>query len=240
MDQLRRLFDLLIHLDAYLVPFLAEYGEWTYAILFLIVFAETGLVVTPFLPGDSLLFAAGTLAATHAMRIEVLIAVLLAAAILGDTVNYRIGYALGVQALRRDGRIIKRSYLERTEAFYARYGAKTIVLARFVPIVRTFAPFLAGAGRMAYGRFLTYNVVGGAAWVFSMTLGGYWLGNVRVVRENLGLVLIGIVLVSVMPGVLELVRHRLARRRAVRAGDGAAEAGGRPADEARDRRAGPA
>ena len=238
MDTLAGLAEFVLHVDRALADLVARYGGWTYAITFLIVFCETGLVVTPFLPGDSLLFAAGTLAAAGVLNPQLLVALLTVAAVAGDTVNYTVGHRAGQRLLRR--RWLRPEHVERTHQFYIRYGTMTIVVARFVPVVRTFAPFLAGAGRMAYGRFLTYNVVGGAAWVFSMTLGGYWLGNVRVVRENLGLVLIGIVLVSVMPGVLELVRHRLARRRAVRAGDGAAEAGGRPADEARDRRAGPA
>jgi membrane-associated protein len=208
---LHDLIDLFLHLDRHLGPLLVEYGAWVYAILFLVVFFETGLVVTPFLPGDSLLFAAGALAATGALSIWILVAGLTAAAIVGDSVNYRIGAIVGTGIFKRDRRILKREYLARTEAFYARYGVKTIVLARFVPIVRTIAPFLAGAGHMTYGRFLTYNVVGGVAWVFIMTLGGYFVGNVPFVQRHFGLVTIGIIILSVLPLVIEIWRARRTR-----------------------------
>jgi membrane-associated protein len=208
---LHDLIDLFLHLDRHLGPLLVEYGGWVYAILFLVVFLETGLVVTPFLPGDSLLFAAGALAATGSLSIWILLAGLSVAAIVGDSVNYRIGAIVGTGIFKRDSRILKREYLTRTEAFYARYGAKTIVLARFVPIVRTIAPFLAGAGQMTYGRFLTYNVVGGLAWVLIMTLGGYFIGNVPFVKQHFGLVTVGIILLSVMPLAFEIWKARRAR-----------------------------
>jgi membrane-associated protein len=208
---LHDLIDLFLHLDRHLAPLLAEYGAWVYAILFIVIFCETGLVVTPFLPGDSLLFAAGALAGSGELSIPVLLAGLSAAAIVGDSVNYRIGGVVGTGVFKRDSRILKREYLTRTEAFYAKYGGKTIVLARFVPIVRTIAPFLAGAGRMHYGRFLTYNVAGGLLWVFVMTLGGYFVGNMPFVKQHFGIVTVGIIVLSVMPLAVELWKSRRAR-----------------------------
>lgn len=208
---LHDLIDLFLHLDRHLGPLLVEYGPWVYAILFVVVFCETGLVVTPFLPGDSLLFAAGALAATGALSIWILLAGLTAAAVVGDSANYRIGAMVGTGIFQRDRRILKREYLARTEAFYAKYGVKTIVLARFVPIVRTIAPFLAGAGSMTYGRFLTYNVVGGVAWVSIMTLGGYFVGNVPFVKRHFGLVTIGIIILSVLPLAIEIWKARRTR-----------------------------
>lgn len=206
MDLLRALVDFILHIDEHLNALAGEYGPWLYAILFLIVFCETGLVVTPFLPGDSLLFAAGALAATGPLNVHVLAALLIVAAILGDTVNYTIGRRLGDRVSR--WKVVKPEYLDRTTAFYERYGAKTIVLARFVPIVRTFAPFVAGMAKMNYRTFVTYNVVGALVWVLSFLYAGYFFGNLPVVKENFGLVAIGIILVSLLPMVVEYLRAR--------------------------------
>lgn len=212
MELLRDTFDLFLHLDRYLTPLLAQHGGWVHLILFVVVFCETGLVITPFLPGDSLLFAAGALAATGGLSLPLLLVGLSLAAIVGDSVNYRIGATVGTGVFRPDRRILKREYLTRTEEFYARHGAKTIVLARFVPIVRTIAPFLAGTGTMEYRRFLLYNVAGGLAWVCIMTVGGYVFGNVPFVKRNFGLVTIAIILLSMLPLATELLKARRARR----------------------------
>jgi membrane-associated protein len=209
VDILAFLIDVVLHLDRHLVELIRDYGAWVYLILFLIIFAETGLVVTPFLPGDSLLFVAGTLAAAGGMDIGLLILVLCVAAILGDSVNYAIGKHVGDRMVR-SGRFIRQDHIDRTHAFYAKYGGKTIVIARFVPIVRTFAPFVAGIGRMDYGRFLLFNVTGGIFWVVSLTIAGYFFGNIPVVRNNLSLVVLGIVVASIMPAVIEYLRHRRA------------------------------
>ena len=206
MEFLTSVLEYFLHIDDHLTEVVRQYGQWTYAVLFLIIFCETGLVVTPFLPGDSLLFAAGTLAAGGALHPLPLILLLSAAAILGDSVNYGIGSYFGVRAFKEDSRFLKTEYLRRTERFYEKHGGKTIVLARFVPIVRTYAPFVAGAGRMPYTRFLYYNVVGGVVWIVLFVLGGYLFGTIPVVQENFGLVIIGIILVSVIPMVVEFVR----------------------------------
>ena len=208
MDLVTYLFDFILHIDRHLTEIVTEYGGWTYAILFLIVFCETGLVVTPFLPGDSLLFAAGTLAAGGALHPVVLLGLLSLAAIIGDSVNYSIGSYFGFKAFRPGNRVLKPEYLAKTESFYAKHGGKTIILARFAPIVRTYAPFVAGAGRMPYGQFIFYNVVGGLIWVFLFVLGGYLFGTIPIVQENFGLVIIAIILLSVMPMVIEVLRHR--------------------------------
>lgn len=212
MDLLRNLLDLFLHLDQHLSRIIADYGVWTHLILFLIVFCETGLVITPFLPGDSLLFAAGALAATAALDVNVLMAILTVAAILGDTVNYWVGAWVGTKLF--DGRIkwLKKSYLDRTHEFYEKYGAKTIVIARFVPIVRTVAPFVAGAGQMTYPRFLMYNIIGGVVWIVGLLQVGYWFGNLPIVRDHFGLVVIGIILLSIMPAIVEVVRARMQSR----------------------------
>lgn len=207
MELLAYLVDLFLHLDRHLVVLIQEYGAWVYLILFVVIFAETGLVVTPFLPGDSLLFVAGTLAAAGGMDVALLIALLCVAAILGDSVNYAIGKHAG-ERLVRSGRIIRPEHIERTHAFFERYGGKTIVIARFVPIVRTFAPFVAGIGQMSYGRFLLFNVSGGILWVVSLTLAGYYFGNLPWVKGNLSLVIISIIVASILPAVIEYVRHR--------------------------------
>ena len=209
MDILAYLIDVVLHLDRHLVELIRDYGAWVYLILFLIIFAETGLVVTPFLPGDSLLFVAGTLAAAGGMDIGLLILLLCVAAILGDSVNYAIGKHVGDRMVK-SGRFVRQEHVDRTHAFYEKYGGKTIVIARFVPIVRTFAPFVAGMGQMDYGRFLLFNVTGGILWVVSLTTAGYFFGNLPVVKDNLSLVVLGIVIASIMPAVIEYVRHRRA------------------------------
>jgi membrane-associated protein len=208
MDIISYLIDLILHLDAHLAAVIQAYGVWTYAFLFLIIFIETGLVIFPFLPGDSLLFAAGTFAAMGSLNIYVLVILLSAAAILGDTVNYWIGHAIGPKAFSGDIRFLKKEYLDRTHAFYEKHGGKTIILARFIPIIRTFAPFVAGIGAMTYGHFIMYNVVGGVAWVTLFTLLGYFFGSIPIVQENFSLVVIAIILISVMPGVIEFLRER--------------------------------
>lgn len=209
MNHLIELTNILLHLDKYLGQAISDYGTWTYLLLFLIVFCETGLVVTPFLPGDSLLFAAGALAATvPALNVKLLLVLLGVAAILGDTVNYAIGKAIGPRAFTGNVRFLKREYLERTQQFYEKHGGKTIILARFVPIVRTFAPFVAGVGTMKYGRFVVYNIAGGCLWVAMFTLGGFFFGNLDFVKKNLSLVVVGIVLISVLPMVWELLKAR--------------------------------
>ena len=194
----------ILHLDKHLSALVAQYGVRTYALLFAIVFAETGLVVTPFLPGDSLLFAAGALAALGALSLPLLLGLLFVAAVLGDSLNYAAGKWLGARAFSQYARVFKPEYLAKTQAFFEKYGAKTIVLARFVPIVRTFAPFVAGVGAMRYSTFAFYNVAGAAVWVSSLTLAGYALGNVPAVRNNFSLVTVAIILVSVLPLAVEL------------------------------------
>jgi membrane-associated protein len=210
MEFFSDLLSLFLHLDQHLTALAQDYGGWIYLVLFLIVFCETGLVVTPFLPGDSLLFAAGSLAAIGAMNIHALFLLLTAAAILGDTVNYSIGHYLGEKAFSPDARFLKTDYLERTHRFFERHGGKTIVIARFVPIIRTFAPFVAGAGRMDYRHFLFYNVTGAIAWTSSFLYGGYFFGNLPFVKKNFTLVILVIIVLSILPGVIEYWRHRRA------------------------------
>ena len=211
MDLLPRIIDLFLHLDQHLGQLISQYGTWTHLILFVIVFCETGLVVTPFLPGDSLLFAAGTFAALGALDLWVLVLLLIIAAIAGDTLNYWIGAYVGPRAFRGDIRFLRKEYLDRTHAFYEKHGGKTIIMARFVPIIRTFAPFVAGVGAMSYPRFLAYNVVGAVLWVGLFVLGGYFFGNISVVRENFTLVILAIIAISVLPIVIEAVRARRSR-----------------------------
>jgi membrane-associated protein len=202
-----RFLDFFLHIDRNLALVIATYGFWTYLILFGIVFCETGLVVTPLLPGDSLLFAAGTFAALGSLRVELLIVLLTIAAVVGDTLNYYLGWWTGPRVFTEGSRWFRREHLERTHRFYDKYGAKTIILARFAPIVRTFAPFVAGIGRMSYRTFLAYNVVGGAAWIACFVFGGYWFGNVPLVRSHFTLVIMGIIFVSILPGLIEFARH---------------------------------
>ena len=202
-------WDLAVHLDRHLAAFVAQHGTWVYALLFAIVFCETGLVVTPFLPGDSLLFIVGTLAAAGGMDIALVMALLVAAALCGDNANYWIGRSLGLRVL---GRWVNPAHLERTHEFYGRHGGKTIIIARFVPIVRTYVPFVAGVGAMPYLRFLGFSVLGALAWVLSLCLAGYFFGNIPLVKNNLTLAIAAIVLASVSPGVFAWVRARSLQR----------------------------
>jgi membrane-associated protein len=209
METLAALWDLAVHLDRHLAAFVAQHGTWVYALLFAIVFCETGLVVTPFLPGDSLLFVTGALAAAGGMDIAVVIAVLVSAALCGDNVNYWIGRWIGPRVFHyKESRWFNPQHLERAHAFYERHGGKTIVIARFVPIVRTYVPFVAGVGAMPYLRFLSFSVVGALVWVISLCTLGYFFGNLPVVKNNLTLVIIGIVLLSVSPGIVAWLRQR--------------------------------
>jgi membrane-associated protein len=209
MDLFHQAIDLFLHLDTHLQEVIQTYGTWTYLLLFVIVFCETGLVVTPILPGDSLLFAAGTFAGIGALSLRLLWVLLVIAAVLGDAVNYAIGAYMGPKVFTQEGgRFLKREYLDRTHAFYEKYGGKTIIIARFVPIVRTFAPFVAGVGSMTYARFASFNVVGAVLWVTACLGAGYGFGNVPFVREHFTLVVLGIVFVSILPGIVEYVRHR--------------------------------
>jgi membrane-associated protein len=208
MDLLRQFVDVFLHLDKHLGEIIAQYGTWTYSILVAIIFAETGLVVTPFLPGDSLLFAAGSFAALGSLNVHLLFVLLTVAAIVGDGVNYWVGSRIGPRAFAMDNRFIKREYLERTRRFYEKHGGKTVVLARFVPIIRTFAPFVAGVGAMEYRRFVFYNILGAVLWVGLFTYGGYFFGNLPIVKRNFTLVILAIIALSVMPIVVEFVRAR--------------------------------
>lgn len=217
MDVIKSILDFLLHVDEHLAILIAQYGTWIYALLFVIIFAETGFVVTPFLPGDSLLFAAGALAASTGQLSIILLWVLLAgAAVLGDAVNYFIGKRVGKSVFKPGNRILKMDYLHKTEQFYEKHGNKTIILARFVPIVRTFAPFVAGVGNMNYAHFATYNIVGGVAWVTIFLFAGFLFGNIPFVKHNFELVTIGIVLVSVLPMVIEFIRSRRESKRAAK------------------------
>ncbi|MGE3312091.1 MAG: DedA family protein [Limisphaerales bacterium] len=208
MDALRNLLDIVLHLNRHLAEMVADYGPWVYGILFLIVFCETGLVVTPFLPGDSLLFAAGALAATGSLNLGLVIGLLLVAAVLGDTVNYAIGRMSGEGLQHRFPRVVRKEYLDRTHAYFEKYGGKTIVIARFVPIVRTFAPFVAGAGHMSYRYFMVNNVIGAILWVVLCSVAGYFFGNLPFVKNNFSAVILGIIIVSILPAVFEVLRER--------------------------------
>ena len=209
MELLALFIDLVVNLDEHLQALVAAYGAWIYLILFLIVFCETGLVVTPFLPGDSLLFVAGAIAAAGGMNIHLLVVLLIIAAILGDAVNYSIGHYIGPRVLKdRDSRWLNPRHLERAHEFYERHGGKTIIIARFVPIVRTYAPFVAGAASMPYPRFALYNISGAILWVVSLGYAGYFFGNIPLIKDNLTLVIITIIILSILPGVFEYLRHR--------------------------------
>ena len=210
MELIPSLLDILLHLDRHLGEIIRDFGVWTYLILFMIVFCETGLVVTPILPGDSLLFAVGTFAALGALDLAVSLIMLSVAAVAGDSINYAIGYRVGPSVFRGErSRWLNREYLDRTHRFYERHGSKTIVIARFVPIIRTFAPFVAGIGRMTYSRFLTYNVAGGIAWIAIFVLGGYFFGNIPVVKRNFTVVIFAIIVISVLPALIEILRQRV-------------------------------
>ena len=209
MELLFKGMDILLHLDKYLDIMIQTMGLWSYVILFLIIFCETGLVVTPVLPGDSLLFAVGTFAAIGSFNITTVLLLLTFAAIAGNTTNYCIGNYLGPKVFHyEDSRFLKKKHLERTHQFYEKYGGKTIIIARFIPVVRTFAPFVAGIGRMTYRKFISYDLIGGTSWIFSLTLAGYFFGNIPLVRKNFSFVVMAIIAISVMPGVIEYLRHR--------------------------------
>ncbi|MDK1709834.1 DedA family protein [Serratia marcescens] len=216
MDIIKFIIDFILHIDVHLAELVAQYGMWVYAILFLILFCETGLVVTPFLPGDSLLFVAGALAAlpTNDLNVHTMVALMAVAAIIGDAVNYTIGRLFGEKLFSNpNSKIFRRSYLDKTHQFYEKHGGKTIILARFVPIVRTFAPFVAGMGHMSYRHFAAYNVIGALVWVLLFTYAGYLFGDLPVVQENLKLLIVGIIIVSILPGVIEIWRHKRAAAR---------------------------
>ena len=209
MELIKGFIDILLHLDKHLDLVIQNYGFWTYGIFFLIIFLETGLVVTPFLPGDSLLFAAGAFAALGSLDTKWLVMLLSIAAIGGDTLNYWIGYIVGPKVFSKEkSRFLNKKYLQRTHQFYEKYGGKTIILARFIPIIRTFAPFVAGIGSMTYGRFITYNIVGGITWVAIFVLGGYFFGNIPFIKQNFSLVIAAIIFLSILPGIIEFFRNR--------------------------------
>jgi len=208
MEFLSKLIDFVLHVDTYLNNIIAQYGAWTFAILFLVIFIETGVVVMPFLPGDSLIFAAATFAARGVLNPWVLFVVLSVAAVLGDTVNYWIGHRIGAKAYTGEVRWIKKDHMERTRAFFDKHGGKAIFLARFVPIVRTFAPFVAGVGQMNYGFFLRWNIIGGISWVAIFTLLGYFFGNIPFVQHNFELVIVAIIVISVVPAIVEIIKAR--------------------------------
>ena len=218
MELIHWFIDFFLHLDRHLAEVIQAYGTWTYALLFAIIFLETGLVVTPLLPGDSLLFAAGSFAALGALDIRLMFGLLAVAAVLGDTVNYSIGHYLGPKVFHYErSRFFNPDHLRKTHEFYEKYGGKTIIIARFVPIVRTFAPFVAGIGAMSYARFIVYNVVGGVAWVAICLFSGYFFGNLPFVRKNFSLVILVIILISIMPPLIEYLRHRREAKRAAAA-----------------------
>ena len=209
------IIDFILHIDQHLTELAAQYGVWIYGILFLIIFCETGLVVMPLLPGDSLLFAAGSIAAIGEMNIHLMVVLLIIAAILGDAVNFMIGKFFGEKLFANpNSKIFKQSHLQKTQQFYAKHGGKTIILARFIPIVRTFAPFVAGMGHMTYHHFLAYNVIGGVLWVTIFSYLGYFFGNLPIVKDNLSLVLIAIIVLSILPGIIEIIRHKRAANKA--------------------------
>jgi membrane-associated protein len=213
MEFIKEAIDFVLHIDVHLLALCATYGLWVYAILFVIVFCETGFVVTPFLPGDSLLFAVGALAAIQALDPWIASIILMVAAIGGDTTNYWIGHYIGPKVFHEEhSRFLNKEYLERTHAFYEKHGGKTIIIARFLPIIRTFAPFVAGVGEMTYGRFIMFNVVGGVAWVALVVFAGYYFGNIPVVKDNFSLVIIALVLIPGIPSVVEFVRIKMRQR----------------------------
>ena len=209
MQIIQSSINILLHLDKYLPQVVQSFGPLAYALLFFIIFLETGFVITPFLPGDSLLFIAGTIAVSGALNISYLYILLILAAIFGDTVNYWIGHFIGPKVFKRkNARFLKKEYLQKTYEFYEKHGGKTIILARFVPIVRTFAPFVAGVGRMKYGKFLLYNIIGGFLWVSLFLFGGYWFGNLPIIKNNFHLAIFVIIFLSILPGIIEYARHQ--------------------------------
>lgn len=216
MEFIQFVIDVLLHIDEFLADLIAQYGGWIYAILFIVIFCETGLVVTPFLPGDSLLFVAGALVSldTNNLNVHLLVLILILAAVLGDTSNYLIGRHFGKWLFRDpDSRIFRRSYLDQTHAFYEKYGGKTIILARFVPVVRTFAPFVAGMGHMNYTHFFSFNVIGGVIWVASITYLGYFFGGIDLVQNNLKVLIVAIIFISILPAAIEVLREKRKSRK---------------------------
>jgi len=214
VEFLKTVFDFVIHIDVHLSAIIQAYGIWTYLILFLIIFCETGLVVTPLLPGDSLLFAAGTFAAKGDLDVMWLFILLSIAAVLGDTANYWIGDYIGPKIFHKENvRFLNKEYLDRTHQFYEKYGGKTIIIARFVPIIRTFAPFVAGIGSMTYLRFISYNIIGGIAWIAACVFAGFFFGNIPIVKQNFTIVISAIIVISILPGVIEFIRQRNEHRR---------------------------
>jgi membrane-associated protein len=210
VELIRNLIELILHLDKHLNVIILTYGVWTYLLLFFVIFLETGLVVTPFLPGDSLLFAAGSFAALGSLNVGLLFVLLAAAAIGGDTANYWIGHFVGPKVFsREDVPLLNKEYLDRTHRFYEKHGGKTIIIARFIPIIRTFAPFVAGIGKMNYWRFISYNVIGGLAWIALFTFGGYFFGNIPFVKRNFTIVILAIIFISLAPVMIEFLSHRL-------------------------------
>ena len=215
MEFIKYLIDFVLHMDVHLNDLIIQYGTLTYVILFVIIFAETGLVFTPFLPGDSLIFAAGTFAAKGVFNENYLFFLLTGAAILGDTANYWIGHFIGPKIFNNENvRFLKKEYLERTHRFYEKYGGKTIIIARFIPIIRTFAPFVAGIGSMTYPKFILYNIIGGAAWVALFVYGGFYFGNIEIVKNNFTIVIFTIIFISILPGIIEFIRHKMKSARA--------------------------
>ncbi len=209
MELLTAFIDLVLHLDTHLMALVQDYGVWVYGILFLIIFAETGLVFAPFLPGDSLLFVAGALCGLGALQLSWLIPLLMLAAFCGDNTNYWVGRLIGMRLfLRLEGKLLKRAHLDKTHTFYEKHGGKTIIFARFMPIIRTFAPFVAGVGLMRYRLFVAFSALGSVAWIVSLTLAGYFFGNIPVVKNNLTLIILVVILISFLPGIIQFIRHR--------------------------------
>jgi membrane-associated protein len=209
LDLLAALIDIVLHLDTHLLKLTQDYGVWVYAILFLIIFAETGLVIAPFLPGDSLLFVAGALSGLGALQLGLLVPLLMLAAFSGDNTNYWVGRTLGLRLFERvSGKLLKHEHLDKTHAFYEKHGGKTIIFARFLPIIRTFAPFVAGIGAMRYRLFVVFSALGSLAWIGSLTVAGYFFGNIPVVKNNLTLIILGIIVISLLPALREFIRHR--------------------------------
>jgi membrane-associated protein len=212
---LAALLDIILHLDAHLLALTQQYGVWVYAILFLIIYSETGLVVAPFLPGDSLLFVAGALCGMGALQLGLLVPLLVLAAFGGDNTNYWIGRLVGMRLLKlAGGRLIKREHIDKTHAFYEKHGGKTVVLARFLPIIRTFAPFVAGIGVMHYRKFVLFSALGSVAWIASLSVAGYFFGNIPVVKDNLTVIILGIILISILPAISEFIRRLASNRSA--------------------------
>ncbi len=212
MEYIQFLIDFVLHIDRYLFDIVKQYDTWTYLILFAIIFCETGFVVTPFLPGDSLLFAAGAIAALGLLNPLFLLGLLIVAAFLGDTVNYWIGSAIGHKIYEKNYRFIKRKYIDETHAFYEKYGGKTIIFARFIPIIRTFAPFVAGIGSMSYLKFIAFNIIGGILWVLSFVLIGYFFGNMSIVKSNFSLVIFAIIFISILPPIIGVLKHKFSKK----------------------------